>query len=208
MFVLKYGNPDIPLDDLVYYMANKKEIAGIISSPNFIPDDVSLYLPFHYLYYSQYDHLVYACSMKFFLILLTTLHISIIFYVIHIPVLKSALKTTKITSNKAYINFFLFSGLFILCMIAIDRVRFLCMAFGILIICAIILDKHLFWNQLCQRLNNMSCFLRIVCVVTVVTIPFYGIAIPRLNLPQFLKYNIEIVIEGDILPLNPVPITQ
>ncbi len=209
MFVFKYGNPDIPLDDLIYYMANKKEITDIISAPNFILEEVSLYVPFHYLYYSQYEHLVYAWSMKFFLILLTTLHISIIFYMIHIPVLKSALETTKIASNKTYINFFLFSGLFILCIIAIDRVRFLCMAFGILVICAITLDKHLFWNKLCQRLNDMSVFLRMICFITIVIIPFTGIGSPRLNLPQFLKYNSEIRgVDGDILPLNPVPIIK
>lgn len=169
--VLKYGNPDIDLNDLKTYLAAQKDV---IQTDNI-----------QFLYYSFLDHLKFSFSHKELPWLLTKAPIFIMIYILHLPILKAISHTLYVTDKHKYTLVFLTSGLLPLCLIAIDRIRFLCDIFGILTICAMAVDKKIFMNTLVENLNKHSMFIRMILLLSIVVIPYAGLIYIEFRLPIF-----------------------
>jgi hypothetical protein len=169
--VLKYGNPDIDLNNLETYLMAQKDV---IQTDNI-----------HFYYYSFFDHLKFTLFHKDMLRLLEKAPIFIILYILHLPILKAISHTLHVTDKHKYTLLFLASGLLPLCMIAIDRIRFLCDIFGILIICAMAVDKKIFMGTLIENFNKHSIFIRMIILLSIIVIPYAGVIYIEFRLPIF-----------------------
>jgi hypothetical protein len=169
--VLKYGNPDIDSDTLMNYLLAQKDVTTTENIP--------------FYYYSFFEHLKFALSLEGILRLLEKTPIFIILYILHLPILKAISHTLYVTDKHKYTLLFLISGLLPLSLIAIDRIRFLCDIFGILIICAMAVDKKIFMNTLIENLNKHSMFVRMILLLSIVAIPYSGVVFIQFRLPIF-----------------------
>jgi hypothetical protein len=169
--VLKYGNPDIDSDTLMNYLLAQKDVTTTENIP--------------FYYYSFLDHLKFALSLEGILRLLEKTPIFIILYILHSPILKAISHTLYVTDKHKYTLLFLISGLLPLSLIAIDRIRFLCDIFGILIICAMAVDKKIFMGTLIENLNKHSMLVRMILLLSIVAIPYAGVVFIEFRLPIF-----------------------
>jgi hypothetical protein len=180
--ILKYGQLDVPIKELRNYIFSrlKKNLGGIpfsITKSSF--EGSTRYWNFTYA-----KHLEVSWSYKELWNPARKNYIAFTCIIlINLIIIKTAIKNIRESCSVPIIVImpFLTSGYILLMIIAFDRIRFSCIMFGILLLCAVAKNKDLFFTQLHQQLNKYPLAIRLSFIVFSIIIPFSDMGFNPLN---------------------------